>query len=94
MRRHRAIGWLTRMACLGSECAGRDKPMNDASRHFAAYHALGHVGLVISITGVINSYLATSKANVQHFRPALLAICPRTDSIVCSLAVDHLRSHG
>ncbi|KAF3076495.1 hypothetical protein CFAM422_001141 [Trichoderma lentiforme] len=53
------------MACLGSECAGRDKPMNEPSRHFAAYHALGHVGLVISITGVINCYLATSKANVQ-----------------------------
>lgn len=53
------------MACLGFECAGQDKPMNEPSRHFAAYHALGHVGLVISMTGVINSYLATSKANVQ-----------------------------
>ncbi|KAL7912172.1 hypothetical protein GGI35DRAFT_308450 [Trichoderma velutinum] len=86
MRHHRAIGWLTRMAGLGSECAGRDKPMSEPSRHFAACRALGHVGLVISITGVINSYLATSKANVQHFQTCIA--CHLSSYSIGSLAVD------
>ncbi|KAL7955062.1 hypothetical protein V8C34DRAFT_292571 [Trichoderma compactum] len=107
MRRHRAIGWLTRMACLGPECAGRDKPMNEPfcclprsrTRRSCNFHYRRHQQLPdhccrLSSYSIVSTVSNSGSGSESYFRLNPKAALPLTSiCTTCAVTVEGA-SHG